>query len=117
MKLENKVLVITGGGNGIGRELVLQSLLRGARVAAVDVRADSLEQLASAARAGDRLSTHVLDITDRAAVAALPAHVIARHGSVDGLINNAGIIQPFAHISALERGAIDRVLRVNLDGT
>ena len=43
----------------------------------------------------DRLSLHRVDITDPAAVAALPGEVIARHGSVDGLIHLAAIIQPF----------------------
>lgn len=117
MKLEGKVVVVTGGGNGIGRELVLQALARGARVAAADLRADSLAQLAASANAGERLSTHTLDVSDRASVDALPAQVLAHHGAVDVVINNAGIVQPFAPIAELSRAAIDRVINVNLHGT
>jgi short-subunit dehydrogenase len=106
MRVADKVWVVTGAGSGMGRELVLQLLAHGARVAAVDRDPEGLQSLTGDAAAGDRLSTHVLDVTDRAAVAALPATVEAMHGRVDGLVNNAGIIQP-----------ITRVLDVNFWGT
>lgn len=117
MKLADKVVVVTGGGNGIGRALVLDLLGRGARVAAVDLDGPGLEQTAAEADAGERLSTHVLNITDRAGVRALPEAVVAAHGQVDGLINNAGIIQPFVPLAELDFATIDRVLQVNLYGT
>jgi len=117
MRVADKVWVVTGAGSGIGRELVLQLLARGARVAAVDRDPAGLQSLAGAAAAGDRLSTHVLDITDKAAVDALPAAVEAMHGRVDGLVNNAGIIQPFLPVADLDDAAIARVLDVNFMGT
>lgn len=117
MKVENKVIVVTGGGNGIGQQVVLELLRRGARVAAADIREDSLARTAELANVGDRLSTHVVDITDRDAVRALPEAVVARHGAVDGLINNAGIIQPFVRFHELDEAIIDRVLGVDLLGT
>lgn len=117
MELANKVMVVTGGGNGIGREIVLQLVQRGARVAVVDVRQDSLDETKRLAAAGDRVSTHVVDITDRPRVLALVAQVLEAHGAVDGLINNAGIIQPFVRIADLDFEAIDRVVNVNFYGT
>lgn len=117
MKVNGKVVVVTGAGSGMGRALVLELLRRGARVAAVDLRPEGLAQTASLAAAGDRLTTHVLDITDRPATQALPEAVLDRHGRVDGLINNAGIIQPFRTIEDLDQATIDRVLAVNLMGT
>lgn len=118
MKVQNKVIVVTGGGNGIGRELVLNLLARGAHVAAVDISAAALQATVELAGAsGERLSTHVVDITDRSAVEALPDDVITRHGSVDGIINNAGIIQPFVRIKDLGYDAIEKVLNVNFYGT
>jgi short-subunit dehydrogenase len=117
MKVQNKVIVVTGGGNGIGRELVLALLERGASVAAVDINEAALQgTLEKAGDKKDRLSTHVLDITDKAAVEALPEKIIARHGSVDGLINNAGIIQPFVKLNELGYEAIERVMNINLTG-
>jgi NAD(P)-dependent dehydrogenase (short-subunit alcohol dehydrogenase family) len=118
MKVQNKVIVVTGGGNGIGREIVLNLLAKGARVAAVDVNELALQETEN--MAGDRrekLATFVLNVTDREAVEALPAKVVARFGVVDGVINNAGIIQPFVRLNDLNFDAIERVLDVNLYGT
>ena len=117
VEVRDKVMVVTGGGNGIGRELVLELLERGSRVAAVDVRAESLEETTQLAGAGDRLATFMVDITDRAAVEGLPEEVMTAHGAVDGLINNAGIIQPFIKLNDLDYDAIDRVMNVNFYGT
>lgn len=118
MQVNNKVIVVTGGGSGIGRELVLELLRNGARVAAVDISAVSLAEtveLAGELRTG--LSTHVADITDRGAVYALPDIVIAAHDAVDGLINNAGIIQRFVRFKDLKQEEIERVMDVNFYGT
>ena len=117
MRLAGKTVVVTGGGSGIGRELVRALLARGARVAAVDRDAGALEQTAAAVDGGDRLSLHTVDITDRPAVEALPDAVIAHHGGVDAVINNAGVIQPFVRLNDLDYEVIDRMIQVNLYGT
>jgi short-subunit dehydrogenase len=118
MRVQGKTIVVSGAGNGIGRELVLLLLKKGARVAAVDVNETALKE--TAVLAGDnqgRLSTHVIDITERKAVNALPAAVIKAHGAVDGIINNAGIIQPFVRINDLDYKDIEHVFEVNFWGT
>ena len=118
MKVAGKTIVVTGGGSGMGRELVLLLLKRGARVAAVDINEASLKE--TAALAGDhqgRLSTHVMNITDREAIEALPEAVVQAHGAVDGVINNAGIIQPFVRINDLDFKDIERVFNVNFWGS
>ncbi|MBX7237004.1 MAG: SDR family oxidoreductase [Caldilineales bacterium] len=118
MKVQNKIIVVTGGGNGIGRELVLRLLAKGAHVAAVDINEAGLKETAElAGKKKDNLSLHVANVTDRAAVEALPGQVIAKHGAVDGLFNVAGIIQPFVRIKDLEYAAIERVMNVNFYGT
>ncbi len=118
MKASGKTIAVTGGGNGIGRELVLNLLGRGARVAAIDISEAALQETVGlAGGAADRLSTHVVDITQREAVEALPTAVISAHGQVDGIINCAGIIQPFVKLNALDYDAIERVMNVNFWGT
>ncbi len=117
MDLADKVVVVTGGGNGIGRQIVLEALRRGARAAAVDMRKEALTELTGLAAAGDRLATLEVDITDREATADLPDRVVASLGAVDVLINNAGIIQPFVRLNDLDFPAIERVVNVNLYGT
>lgn len=116
MQVTGNVFVVTGGGNGIGREVVLGLLARGARVAAVDLSAEGLAETASLAGAGDRLSTHTIDISDADAVSRLPDAVVAAHGRVDGLLNVAGIIQPFVRFAELERRQMEKVMAVNFWG-
>lgn len=117
MEISDKVFVVTGGGNGIGREVVLALLTGGGRVAAVDLREEGLAETTTLAAAGDRLSTHAVDISDRTAVEKLPAAVKKAHGAVDGLVNVAGIIHQFKPISELTFDEIERVMNVNFWGT
>ncbi|NLG20059.1 MAG: SDR family oxidoreductase [Actinomycetales bacterium] len=117
MDIVGKVIVVTGGGNGIGQEVVLALLAKGAHVAAVDISESGLEQTAALAGAGDRLSTHAVNITDRDAVLALPEAVTAAHGRVDALVNVAGIVHDFKPIAELSFAEIERVMDVNFWGT
>lgn len=116
MRVQGKVLVVSGGGSGIGRQLVLELLSRGASVAAADIRQEGLDETSKLADAGDRLATFIVDVSDRAAVEALPAEVIEAFGSVDGYISNAGIIQPFVKLNDLDYDSIARVINVDLYG-
>jgi NAD(P)-dependent dehydrogenase (short-subunit alcohol dehydrogenase family) len=117
MKVMNKVIVVTGAGSGMGRALVLALVNKGARVAAVDLNENTLKETVElAGQYQDKISSHVVNISDRKAVEALPDAVIQAHGVVDGLINNAGIIQPFVRLKDLQYDAIERVLNVNLYG-
>jgi NAD(P)-dependent dehydrogenase (short-subunit alcohol dehydrogenase family) len=117
MELKDSVFVVTGGGNGIGRQVVLGLLAQGARVAALDLSEVGLKETATQAEAGDRLSTHVVNVADRAAVLALPAAVLAAHGQVDGLINVAGVVHDFKPVADLTFETIERVMAVNFWGT
>lgn len=85
-------------------------------MAAVDLSSERLDGTAKLAAAGDRLSTHVLNVTDTDAVNALPQAVIDAHGQVDGVLNVAGIIQKFEPFIELETADIERVLQVNFWG-
>lgn len=119
MKSQGKVVVVTGAGSGMGREVALELVRRGARVAAVDLNGDGLAETArrlpgSAAKA---FVPYTLNVTDRAAVEALPARVAADLGPADGLIHCAGIIQPFVKLKDLDYAVIDRVFAVNWLGT
>jgi NAD(P)-dependent dehydrogenase (short-subunit alcohol dehydrogenase family) len=117
MKIANKVVVVTGAGSGIGRELVLCLLSKGARVAGVDLSSQALDETASlAGRYKDQFASLVASVADRPAVEALPERVLTHFGAVDVLINNAGIIQPFCRLNELDYPTIERVLNVNLLG-
>jgi NADP-dependent 3-hydroxy acid dehydrogenase YdfG len=118
MNPAGKVIVVTGAGSGMGRETALELLRRGARVAAVDINETTLSETVALASGGpDNIAPFVVNITDRAAVEALPTAVTDRFGAVDGIINCAGIIQPFVRLKDLDYAAIDRVFDVNFRGT
>ena len=118
MQVTDKVFVVTGGGNGIGRQVVLALLDRGALVAAVDLSREGLDETQELAPTSstDRLSTHAVDLTDRAAVEELPDAVREAHGRIDGLVNVAGIIQPFVRFADLDYPQMEKVFSVNLWG-
>jgi len=118
MNIKNKTILVTGAGSGIGKELVLALLKKGAKIAAVDIHEDALQELQkSVGGKGDRLATYVVDISDKVAVEKLPKDVIAKQGDVDAIINNAGIIQPFVRVNDLDFDAINRVMNINFFGT
>lgn len=118
MTIKDKVFVVTGGGSGMGRQLALLLLKKGAKVTIADINLPGMEETASMAGSNQaNLSTHELDITDRDKVNAFPQVVIEQHGAVDAIINNAGIIQPFIKVSELEFSTVERVMNINFYGT
>ena len=117
MNISDKTFIVTGAGSGIGKALTLGLLAKGARVAAADRDENALAVLQTEISDASKLSAHTLDVTDREAIERLPEAVIAAHGAVDGIINNAGIIQPFVRTNDLQYDAIERVMNVNFYGT
>jgi NAD(P)-dependent dehydrogenase (short-subunit alcohol dehydrogenase family) len=109
---DDQVVVVTGGASGIGAATCQAFAAQGARVAVVDV--DGPGAVAVAEVIGERATAHVVDVTDGAGVAAMAADVVAAHGSVDVLVNNAGHwvkVLPF-HLGGPEHW--EAVLAVNL---
>lgn len=88
----NKVAVITGAGGGIGGALAKALARRGCHLALVDYNPDMLDKtLTKLTETNVKLSSHIADVTDKKRMAALPDEIVAEHGRVDLLINNAGI--------------------------
>ncbi|WP_286272858.1 SDR family NAD(P)-dependent oxidoreductase [Thalassotalea hakodatensis] len=115
MNLVGKIIVVTGAGSGIGRELALQLVAKGAIVAGADYNEQALletqELLNSDSR--DRMSCHVVDISNLEQVQSVVNDMLTKHNSIDGVINNAGIIQPFTHVEHLELNQMQRIFNVN----
>lgn len=117
MNVSGKTIIVTGAGSGIGRALTLLLLNKGATVVAVDLNSETLaETKALAGELQNKLSLHTVDITDRQAVQSLPNQILQHHSSIDGLVNNAGIIQPFEKINDLTYEQIEKVMNVNFYG-
>jgi 2-deoxy-D-gluconate 3-dehydrogenase len=89
LQLTDTVVLVTGASRGLGAAMALQLAAEGAYVVAAARSEASLAEVA--ARGGGRISVVESDMRDEESVAALVPEVIARHGRIDGLINNAGI--------------------------
>ena len=92
MKLKDKVVMITGGGSGLGREMGLTFAREGATIAVNDIRPESAQNVVTEIeRAGGTARPFVADVSSSAAVRKMFADFIAAFGTIDVLINNAGI--------------------------
>jgi 3-oxoacyl-[acyl-carrier protein] reductase len=93
MKLKDKIVLITGGGSGLGREMGLTFAREGARVGINDIRPESAQNVVTEIeRAGGKGSrAFVADVSNSGAVRKMFADFIAAYGTIDILINNAGI--------------------------
>ncbi len=111
-----QTVVVTGGGSGIGRCTAHELANLGASVALAGRRVERLEAVQTEiTQAGGKASIHACDIRDEPGVKAMIADVVARHGRIDGLVNNAGgqYPQPAKDISLK---GWETVVRSNLTG-
>ena len=92
MKLKDKIVLITGGGSGLGREMGLTFAGEGAAIAVNDIRPESAHNVVSEIEhAGGKARPFVADVSSSAAVKKMFADFVAAFGTIDVLINNAGI--------------------------
>ena len=92
MKLKDKVVLITGGGSGLGREMGLTFAREGAKIGVNDIRPESAANVVTEIeRAGGNARSFVADVSSSAAVKKMFTDFVAAFGTIDILINNAGI--------------------------
>ena len=111
---EKRVAVVTGAARGIGRAVVLELLKQGREVVGLDINTEQLTELEEVVKqAGFSCKTVCVDITDTAKFTEVLEGVIAEYGSIDILINNAGITRD-GLIMRMSDEDFDKVIDVNL---
>jgi 3-oxoacyl-[acyl-carrier protein] reductase/pyridoxal 4-dehydrogenase len=112
MKLIDRVAIVTGGAQGIGRAISEKLAAEGARVVIADVNLAGAEAAANSLADGMALQ---VDVSDPAQVASMVRGTVARHGKLDILVNNAAIV-PFTAWDDIDFAEWRRIMAVNLDG-
>jgi NADP-dependent 3-hydroxy acid dehydrogenase YdfG len=113
---KEKVAVITGAGSGMGRYLAVLLAKDGADVVVCDVNEETLNETVEMLRKYNvSVSSHVLDVADKEAIEELPEKVIAQHGKVDLVFNNAGVTTG-SHFKDMDEDNWDWVMGINLGG-
>ncbi|MEO5662506.1 MAG: SDR family NAD(P)-dependent oxidoreductase [Nocardioides sp.] len=114
--LNDKVVVITGAGSGMGRELARQAAQQGALLAISDWNPDGLAETVDIVKAlGAEVRSDVIDVSDRAAMVQWAVDVVGQFGRVNLVVNNAGVSMTgdFEDMSYEE---FDWIVGVNFDG-
>ena len=120
--LQDKVAVITGGAGGVGSALAVRLADRGCHLALVDISEEALTKVVNELSVENiNITSHVVDITDKAQMSELPAKVLAAHGKVNILVNNAGINVPRLLVDPAGKEELteeiwDQVFAVNVKG-
>ena len=116
MTLEQKVAVVTGGGQGLGRAITLALVRAGANVVVADMNLETAEAVAAEVmQAGGEALAVQVDVADEASVDALRERALGRWDRVDILIANAGMY-PRSLVVEMPEEEWDRVLEVNVGG-
>ena len=111
--LENKVCIVTGGGRGIGQATAEKFIGESATVIIADF--DEATGTATAEYLGDQCSFVKTDVSQSESVQSLIKRVKADHGSIDVIVNNAGILQDQT-LEKMDEEEFDKVIQVNMRG-
>ena len=117
MKLEGKVVVVTGASQGIGREITLTCAQEGGSMVLAARSVGALEEVASLIEAaGGEAQVVETDVSDPDAVASLATQVLSRWGRIDVLVNNSGIGGPSAPLWEVQLADWEQTFAVNVTG-
>lgn len=116
-RLDDRAVLITGAGSGIGRVTALLAASEGATIAGIDVDEEGLSSTVDEVRArAGRITSRVADVSDRDALGTAIESLAAEVGPMHAVLANAAVLPPPVPVEALDWHQWDRVLEVNLTG-
>jgi NAD(P)-dependent dehydrogenase (short-subunit alcohol dehydrogenase family) len=116
--LKNKIVIVTGASEGIGRSIAVHVAAEGGRPILISRNSDTLDDVVKEIKdAGGQAVKYVCDIRNKKAVDSVVQSVIKDHGHIDVLINNAGIWQKLSQLDEIQDSMIDDIVATNLLGT
>jgi NAD(P)-dependent dehydrogenase (short-subunit alcohol dehydrogenase family) len=115
-RMQDKVVLVTGGSGGIGKVTAARFLAEGASVALVDIDQASLDATRDALGSGERVLAIQADVSDEADVERYVQSTIDRFGRIDVFFNNAGIEGKVAPLEQQDTAMFDKVLAINVRG-
>ena len=114
MRLENKVAIVTGSAEGIGKSIAAEFIKEGANVVVADINYEKAEDTVK--ELGKNAFAIRVDVTNASQVEKMVSASIERFGKIDILINNAGVVRK-GWVKDLPEETWDEVLTINLKGT
>jgi len=115
--LNNKVVLVTGAAGGIGRAIAERFASQGAKLVVNDVNAEAADAVTKAINdAGGNAMSAVADVSNSEQVGAMVDAIMAEHGRIDVLVNNAGIVSPMLHFFEADEAWWRKIIDVNLTG-
>jgi 3-oxoacyl-[acyl-carrier protein] reductase len=116
IKLHNKVSIVTGANQGIGKAIALKLAEEGSKIILVDISNEIIDVRKEIEQLGSEATTVIADVSDFQQVRKMSEYALESYKTIDILVNNAGIY-PMATLEKIEENDWDRVLDINLKGT
>ena len=115
--MQDKVVLVTGGGSGFGRATATALATQGARIVIGDLNRDSAEETARMAKtSGAEAMALALNVTQENSVHAFTEAALKAFGRIDGAFNNAGILGPVKELAEVPLEDFERIMAVNVRG-